>query len=108
MISRIKYFMLVSESVRIGGEKNVISTAIWEALALNGNSDVLVDPQTQIKYDKNGEIESITVTGYPAKYVNFRKVEKPKSQEVKLKVVPSEIQLPSEIQVKVVPADSKK
>jgi hypothetical protein len=32
----------------------------------------LVALEHQIKYSANGSIESITVTGYPAKYVNFR------------------------------------
>ena len=90
--NKIKYFMLVSESVRLGGLNNVISTAIWEALAANDNSDVLVDPQTQIKYDKNGEIESITVTGYPAKYVNFRKIVRP-APEYQLEIDPTVVQL---------------
>ena len=90
--NRIKYFMLVTESIRMGGKLNVISTAVWEALAVNGNADVLVDPQTQIKYDKSGEIESITVTGYPAKYVNFRKIEKP-APEYQLEIEPTNVQL---------------
>ena len=54
------------------GEKNVIKTAVRETLLANGNADVLVGLNTQIKYDTKGQLESITVTGYPAKYVNFR------------------------------------
>jgi hypothetical protein len=45
---------------------------VREALLANGNADVLVGMNTQIKYDADGQPESITVTGYPAKYVNFR------------------------------------
>ena len=51
---------------------NVINTAVREALLANGNADVLVALETQVKYDAAGEIESVTVTGYPATYTNFR------------------------------------
>ena len=69
---KISYFMIPSKTVIQGGEKNVIKTAVREALIANGNADVLVGLNTQIKYDAKGQPESITVTGYPAKYVNFR------------------------------------
>jgi len=70
--NKISYFMLVSESVRLGGFENVVSTAVKEALESNGGGDVLVGLQTQTKYNDDGEIESIHITGFPAKYVNFR------------------------------------
>ena len=69
---KISYFMIPSKTVLQGGEKNVIKTAVREALLANGDADVLVGLNTQIKYDAKGQPESITVTGYPAKYVNFR------------------------------------
>ena len=69
---KISYFMIPSKTVQQGGENNVIKTAVREALLANGNADVLVGLNTQIKYDAKGQPESITVTGYPAKYVNFR------------------------------------
>ena len=69
---KITYFMIPSKTVIMGGEENVIRTAVREALLANGNADVLVGMNTQIKYDADGQPESITVTGYPAKYVNFR------------------------------------
>ena len=69
---KISYFMIPSKTVLQGGEKNVINTAVREALLANGDADVLVGLNTQIKYDTTGQPESITVTGYPAKYVNFR------------------------------------
>lgn len=69
---KITYFMMPTKTVLAGGEENVINTAVREALLANGNADVLVSLNTQIKYDAQGEPESITVTGYPAKYVNFR------------------------------------
>lgn len=69
---KISHFMLVSESVRQGGLDNVVATAVKEALEANGDADVLVGLQTQVKYNDKGEIESISLTGFPAKYVNFR------------------------------------
>ena len=32
----------------------------------------MVGLEKQIKYNSKGEVESITVSGYPATYVNFR------------------------------------
>ena len=69
---KVTYFMLVSESVRMGGLDNVIATAVKEALEANGNADVIVGLQSQTKYNEKGEIESINISGFPAKYVNFR------------------------------------
>jgi hypothetical protein len=69
---KITFFYLPSKTVVKGGIDNVIDSAVREALASNGNADVLVGLETQIKYNDLGEAESITVTGYPAKYVNFR------------------------------------
>lgn len=64
--------MMPSESVKLGGYDNVVSSAVREALDANGGWDLLVALETQVKYASDGQIESITVTGYPAKYVNFR------------------------------------
>lgn len=70
--TKISFFMPVSANLRAGGEKNVIDSAVKEALEQNGNADVLVGLQTQLKYNDKGDIESIAISGYPAKYVNFR------------------------------------
>jgi hypothetical protein len=69
---KILFLYIPSNTVLQGGEENVINSAVREALLSNGNADVLVALEKQIKYNQNGKIESITVTGYPAKYVNFR------------------------------------
>lgn len=69
---KITYFMMPSKTVIGGGYDNVVSTAVREALIANGNADVLVALETQVKYGTDGQIESVTVSGYPAKYVNFR------------------------------------
>ena len=70
--TKISYFLIPSRTVILGGYDNVINTAVREALIANGNADVLVALETQVKYTPAGEIESVTVTGYPATYTNFR------------------------------------
>ena len=69
---KVTYFLLPSKTIINGGLENVINTAVREALLANGNADVMVALETQVKYDAEGQIESVVVTGYPAKYVNFR------------------------------------
>ena len=73
--NKISFFYMPTKSVNNGGPGNVVETAIREALISNDNADVLVGLETQTKYNANGEVESITVTGYPAKYVNFRSID---------------------------------
>ena len=70
--AKISFFYIPSKTVVNAGTDNVIDSAVHEALLANGNADVLVGLEKQIKYTPEGQIESITVTGYPAKYVNFR------------------------------------
>ncbi|MBR3678025.1 MAG: hypothetical protein IKL60_03860 [Alistipes sp.] len=73
--TRITYAYIPTKVVKNGGDGNVINTAIREALMTNGNADVLVGLETQIKYNSRKKIKSITLTGYPAKYKNFRNIE---------------------------------
>lgn len=70
--TKISFFYMPSKTVVAGGVENVIDSAVREALSSNGDADVLVGLEKQIKYNTNGKVESITVSGYPAKYVNFR------------------------------------
>ena len=70
--NKISYFYIPSTTVAKGGFDNVVNAAVREALGNNDNADVLVGLESQVKYNDKGVIESITVTGYPAKYVNFR------------------------------------
>ena len=69
---KISYLYIPSKTIKVGGEDNVINCAVQEALEANDNADVLVAIEKQIKYSDKGEVESVVVTGYPAKYVNFR------------------------------------
>lgn len=70
--TKISYFFIPSKIVTAGGYDNVINTAVREALAINNNADVMVALETQVKYDYDGQIESVVITGYPATYTNFR------------------------------------
>ncbi len=72
---KITYTLVPSNKVRKGGLQNCINTAISEALAKNGDGDVLIETQEAIiqRYGLFGrKIKSVTVTGYPAKYKNFK------------------------------------
>lgn len=91
---KITYTLIPKASVRRGGSRNCINTAISEALALNGG-DVLIETQqatiTRGLYVR--KIKSVTVTGYPAKYKNFRPADDKTLKEavVKGKVGPQHI-----------------
>ncbi len=65
-----------SLAVRRGGDKNVIKTAVQEALRINGEGDVLVGLE-YITVEKFtilpfvSKIKQITISGRPATYKNF-------------------------------------
>lgn len=69
---KISFPLLPSDALLKTDVDNIINTAVREALKVHDNSDVLIGMEYQIKYGDMGVIESVTVTGYPAKYVNFR------------------------------------
>ncbi len=77
---KISYTLKPSKAVRRCGEKAVIKTAVAEALKANGNADVLVGFQYEIKKTKNffgkTNIKYVTVEGYPATYTNIQPVRK--------------------------------
>ena len=72
--NKISYTYEPTRQVRKGGVQNCINSAIAEALKGSGG-DVLVETQKAI-VERRGlfvrKISKITVTGYPAKYKNFR------------------------------------
>lgn len=79
---KISFTLQPNASLRRGGEKNVIRAAVAEALKANGNADVLVGMQYEIKKTKGlfgTKIKYVTVTGYPASYTNFKPMEPCKS-----------------------------
>ncbi len=72
---RISYTLEPSKSVRRAGMNNVKAYAVSEALKAFGVGDVLVEAQfeTGVRRGLFGKkIKSVTVTGYPATYKNFR------------------------------------
>lgn len=69
---KVTYTLYPTAEVRRGGLQNCIETAVSEALAANGG-DVLVETQTAVvELNPGRKVKSVTVTGYPAKYKNFR------------------------------------
>ena len=72
---KITYTYVPTRKVRKSGLTNCINAAISEALKVHGNADVLIETQQAIVQRTGifaGKIMSVTVTGYPAKYKNFR------------------------------------
>jgi len=74
--TRISYTYRPSYAVRLGGSQNVIKTAVQEALKAHGSGDILIGLEyTTISrwtvFPFLSPIREITVTGRPAKYVNF-------------------------------------
>lgn len=78
---RITFTFVPTRQVRRGGSDNVIKAAVREALRVNGGGDVLVDLQYVTMNKKSlfgfllSPICEITVSGYPAKYVNFHSLD---------------------------------
>lgn len=73
---KITFKYVPKKPVRRGGRKNVIRTAVAEALKANGNADVLVAMQYEIKTTRGffGQttVKYVIVSGYPAKYTNIK------------------------------------
>ena len=60
-----------------GGLKNAKDCAVSQALKQHGDADVLVAPQFEISLRRGlfgTTIQKIVVSGYPAKYKNFKQV----------------------------------
>lgn len=75
---KVSYTLRPSKEVRAGGEQNCVNVAIHQALK-GTDGDVLVETQEAIVTRKGllkKKITSVTVTGYPAKYVNFESASK--------------------------------
>jgi len=73
---RITYTMSPSKEIQRAGLNNVKQAAIQEALTKHGNADVMVEPEFVISMKNNfifgKKVTSITVSGRPAYYQNFR------------------------------------
>lgn len=72
---RVTYTMTPSKEVRRAGVPNCKRAAIQECLSQNGNADLLVEPMFVVSVRRNllgSKVISVTVSGRPAKYKNFR------------------------------------
>ena len=69
---KISHTLIPSKALLKTDVENIIRSAVKEALNKNEDADVLIGMEHQLKYDDLGVLESVTVTGYPAKYTNFR------------------------------------
>ena len=71
--NKISYAYIPTRTVSAGGYDNIIKTAVREALLSAGKQyDVLMAKETQVKYNADGDVESVIVSGYPGRYVNWR------------------------------------
>ena len=71
---RVSYTFTPTKAESKGGTKSCINIAIQKALEPSG-SDVMVETQTNVVKKRKlfgTRITSVTVTGHPAKYVNFK------------------------------------
>lgn len=72
---RVTETLQVTPEVARGGMENVKHAVEANALVKAGNADVLLEPQYTITKQRKfltSKVTSITVTGLPAKYTNFR------------------------------------
>lgn len=78
---RVVYTMTPSAEVVRGGVENCKRAAIMEALTQNGNADLMLEPEFVIEHQKGpfgifiNKVTSVTVSGRPAFYTNFRSMD---------------------------------
>lgn len=74
--NRVSLDLRPTKAERRGGLKNVKNHAVAKLLQQNGNADVLVAPEYEVSTRRGlfgKKITSVSVSGYPAKYTNFKK-----------------------------------
>lgn len=72
--TKISYTFTPTAAYRRAGDKAVRRAAIAKALEANGNADILVAPEFEVKKTRGlftTKIKYVTVKGYPAKYKNI-------------------------------------
>lgn len=75
---RISHTITPSKEIRKAGLSNCKQACIQEALEKHGNADLLVEPQFVYSMKRKlfgKKVTSVTVTGRPAKYKNFRSLD---------------------------------
>lgn len=74
---RISYtYVPTKQDTKALSESQLVQNAMYMALSANGNADVLVKVNSYVTYKKGlfggKRIKSISISGYPAHYVDFR------------------------------------
>lgn len=80
---KITYTFTPNDSHQRAGMKSMKAAAIQKALEANGNADVLVAPQFEIKKTRSvftTKVKYITVSGHPATYVKFHPTTKAEAE----------------------------
>ena len=70
--TKISFTYIPTRQDKKTGLKNVLNNAVTEALKANGNADVLVGMHYDAIQKRKGKVLRVTVSGYPAKYKNFK------------------------------------
>lgn len=76
--ARITYTLQPSKAIERAGLANCKKAAIQEALTANGNADLLLEPEFVVNTKRvffKTKVTSVTVSGRPAKYTNFRSMD---------------------------------
>ena len=81
--TKITYTFTPNDSYRRAGLKSMKAAAVMKALEANGNGDVLVAPQFEVKKTRGlflTKVKYITVTGHVGKYVNIHQTTKAEAE----------------------------
>ncbi|MBD5228705.1 MAG: hypothetical protein HDS69_01465 [Bacteroidales bacterium] len=84
---KITYTYQPDASHRRAGKKAVLRAAVAKALEANGDGDVLVAPQFEVKETRGlftTKIKYVTVKGYPANYKNVHATSAEEAQVVNI------------------------
>lgn len=84
---RISYTFTPNDTYRRAGEKALRNAAVAKALEANGNADVLVAPQFEVKKTRGlfaTKVKYIKVSGYPASYGNVHSTTLPEAEVVNI------------------------
>lgn len=83
---KITYTFTPNNAYRRAGEKAVLRAAVAKALEANGDADVLVAPQFEVKKTRGlftTKVKYVTVKGYPATYTNVHPTTTGEAQVIK-------------------------
>lgn len=81
---RVSFTFVPTKAQQRAGEKSVKAAAVAALLAANGNADVLIAPEYEIKRAARGKIKSVTVTGRPGSYVAIHATTKAEAETINM------------------------